>query len=144
MKSFASLEEEAASGLRSLADRIAREVAEVLHRHDLTPVQYHVLKVLRAAGAAGLQAGELAARMSTRTPDTTRMVDRLERQGRVRRDRASQDRRIVRIVITTAGRRTLAELDRPLAALHRRQLGHLGTRKLSELLLLLEEARPPR
>lgn len=134
------LEEEAALNLHLTADRIARAEAALLARHDLTPVQYGVLRILRSAGAAGLQAGEIGERMLTRTPDATRLVDRLERQGRVRRERAPQDRRVVRVRITEGGRRTLAELDLPFAALHRRLLGHLGTRRLTELIELLEAA----
>lgn len=134
------LEEVAALNLHRTSDRIARAEAELLARHDLTPVQYSVLRILRGAGAAGLQAGEIGARMLTRTPDATRLVDRLERQGRVRRERPRQDRRVVRVQITEAGRRTLAELDLPLSALHRRLLGHLGARRLAELIQLLDDA----
>lgn len=135
-----SLEEEAVLILRRAADRIAGAEAALLARHDLTPVQYAVLRVLRAAGASGLQAGEIGERMRARTPDATRLVDRLERQGRVRRERPPQDRRVVLVRITEAGRRTLAELDLPVSALHRRLLGHLGAQKLTELIALLEQA----
>lgn len=139
-RSAGSLEEEAALNLRRAVERIAAAEAVLLSRHELTPVQYAVLRILRGAGAAGLQAGEIGERMRTRTPDATRLVDRLERQGRVRRERPPTDRRVVMVRITESGRRTLAELDLPLSALYRRMLGHLGARKLTELIEMLEEA----
>lgn len=141
-RSFARLEEEVALVLLRSAEQMDRAMSELLQRHDLTPVQYSVLRALRGAGSAGLPAGEVGARMATRVPDATRLVDRLERQGRVRRERPLNDRRVVMVQITEVGRRTLAELDLPVTALYRRQLGHLGAGRLSELLHLLEDVRP--
>lgn len=128
--------------LRRIVGSVDAAVAEVLDRHGLTPLQYAVLRVLRGTGAEGLPAGEVGVRMGARAPDATRLVDRLEKQGRVRRERRPGDRRVVQVRITEAGRRTLAELDLPITALHRRQFGHLGTTRLADLVTLLE-ALPP-
>lgn len=126
------------AALRRIVDSVDEAVAEILERHGLTTVQYGVLRMLRATGSDGLPAGEIGARMGTRAPDATRLVDRLEKQGRVMRERGAQDRRVVRVRITGSGRRTLAELDLPITAVHRRLLGHLGGRRLADLLALLE------
>jgi DNA-binding MarR family transcriptional regulator len=74
-------------------------------------------------------------------PDTTRLLDRLSEMGLVVRAREGDDRRFVRTRITQAGLALLEPLDRIMAALHRRQLGHLGREKLRRLIRLLEEAR---
>jgi len=79
--------------------------------------------------------------MIAHDPDVTRLLDRLEKRSLIRRERSTQDRRVVRTFITDEGLRLLAELDEPIHQLHDRQLGHLGPEKLGLLIGLLEEAR---
>lgn len=140
-RTFDSLEHEAALNLMRTADQFGRQVTELLDAAELTGTQFNVLRILRGAGPAGLAAGEIGERLVTRGPDVTRLIDRLERQGRVCRDRCSEDRRVVTVKITPEGLRTLAELDEPMRALHVRQLGHLDEARLRLLIDLLEEAR---
>jgi DNA-binding MarR family transcriptional regulator len=61
--------------------------------------------------------------------------------GLVVRQREGEDRRFVRTRITPAGLDRIGPLDDVTQALHRRQLGHLGERKLRQLVELLAEAR---
>ena len=111
-RSFRSIEEEVFVGLQLVADRVMAPWAGYLREAaDLTPVQYNVLRILRGAGQEGLWAGEVAERMVARSPDMTRLLDRLERRGLVRRTRDPHDRRAVRVRITAAGRDQLAGLD---------------------------------
>ena len=116
-------------------------MVEVLKPSGLTPTQYNVLRILRGAGSVGLACGEIAERMVTKDSDITRLLDRLENQELVRRSRDEKDRRIVMTFITPEGLHTLKELDTPIVELHRRQLGHLGERRLKQLSELLESAR---
>jgi DNA-binding MarR family transcriptional regulator len=81
--------------------------------------------------------------MVSRMPDMTRLVDRLETAGLVRRCRTDEDRRVVLICVTAAGLALLGELDEPVRELHRRTLGHLTRRELAELNRLLVKARTP-
>ena len=76
--------------------------------------------------------------MLTRDPDMTRLLDRLADRGLIARERGTQDRRRVSTRITDAGLEVLKALDGPVLEMHERQLGHLGRRKLAELLELLE------
>lgn len=109
---FRSLEEEVFVGLQLVADRVMAPWASYLRETaDLTPVQYNVLRILRGAGAEGLWAGEVAERLVARSPDVTRLLDRLERRGLVHRSRDPDDRRVVRVRITPAGKDQLAGLD---------------------------------
>jgi DNA-binding MarR family transcriptional regulator len=59
---------------------------------------------------------DIAERMITRDPDVTRLVDRLIKQGLVRRERDTEDRRVVLVEITGAGLAMLARLDEPAGA----------------------------
>jgi DNA-binding MarR family transcriptional regulator len=85
----------------------------------------------------------LAARLVSRAPDITRLLDKLEERGLIERERPADNRRMVLIALTPAGRALLADLDEPVRACHVRQLGHLSEPELRELIKLLEAARVP-
>ncbi len=72
----------------------------------------------------------VAERMLRREPDITRLFDRLVREELVERTRGEDDRRVVWVSLTTKGRQLVNKLDQPVVALHWKQLGRLGIRKL--------------
>ena len=138
---FASAAEEAFLNVQRTANVLGAESAEVLRDHDLTPTQYNVLRILRGAGEQGLTAGDIAARMVTRDPDVTRLIDRLEKRGLVDRWRCTEDRRVVWTRISTNGLGVIEALDGPVSAQHQARLGHMTDARLALLIELLEEAR---
>ena len=79
--------------------------------------------------------------MITRDPDVTRLLDRLEKRGLISRCRETGDRRTVMVRITPEGLDTLARLDEPVQAAHRKQLQHLGRERLHNLAELLRASR---
>ncbi len=141
LRPFRSLEEEVYLNVLRTADALLREVELTLKPASLSPTQYNVLRILRGAGPAGLACCQISERMLTRDPDITRLLDRLESRGLVRRERERSDRRVVKTRITAEGSCILKELDEPMASLHRRQLRQLDARRLRLLVRLLEWAR---
>ena len=79
--------------------------------------------------------------MITRDPDITRLLDRLERRGLIARRRDERDRRVVMARISVEGLKLLSRMDLPVQEAHRRELGHLGTKRLGQLVELLKAAR---
>ena len=138
---FPSLEAEAAVNLMRTADTVLRGMEAALKPAGLSVEQFNVLRILRGAGPAGLPCGEIAARMVTRDPDITRLLDRLEARGLIARVRDTKDRRVVVSRIRPAGRRVLSEVDGPLEAANVRRLAPLGRRRLRLLVSLLEAVR---
>jgi DNA-binding MarR family transcriptional regulator len=65
------------------------------------------------------------------------MLDRLEARGLIKRERQTDDRRVVLTYITKAGVELLAGLDRPVTDLHKRQLRSLTKKELETLASLL-------
>ena len=59
------------------------------------------------AAAEGLTVGELAGRLRVHQPTASNLLNRLEVQGLVRKDRSAADRRLVHLHLTAAGRRVL-------------------------------------
>jgi DNA-binding MarR family transcriptional regulator len=133
-------EEAAFLDLLRTTDVLSRGLVRVLKSEALSPTQYNVLRILRGS-PKGLPCGEIANRMITRDPDVTRLLDRLEKRGLISRCREASDRRTVTAQISAEGLKLLARLDEPVWAAHRRQLGHLGQKRLQALTELLRVSR---
>jgi DNA-binding MarR family transcriptional regulator len=133
-------EEMAFIDLFRTADLLSRAPAQLLKSEDLSATQYNVLRILRGA-PKGLPCGEIAARMITRDPDITRLLDRLAKRGLIARRRETKDRRVVLTRIAPEGLERLARLDAPMQQVHRKQLGPLGHNRLKTLTELLETLR---
>jgi DNA-binding MarR family transcriptional regulator len=140
-KPFKSLEEEALLSIARTAAIVEHTFSEALKPHDLTPTQYNVLRILRGAGDAGLCRNEVGQRLVTQVPDVTRLLDRMEVAGLISRHRSGDDRRYVTTRITDKGLRLLEKIDRELPAIQGGLLGHLGPKRLREMVILLEEVR---
>ena len=140
-KPFRTLEQQAMVSMARTAALLDRASAEVLKPHCLTPTQYNVLRILRGAEPEGLGRNEVRERLVYPVADATRLLDRLVEMGLVARTRGGEDRRVVVARITRAGLERIAPLDAVMERLHRRQVGHLGERKLRTLIGLLAEAR---
>jgi DNA-binding MarR family transcriptional regulator len=147
-KRLACPEEVAFLELLRTTDQLSRRLAYVLKDEDLSQNQYNVLRILRGASGSGsgtkqdgLTCGEIGGRMITRDPDITRLLDRLERRRLIERWRDERDRRVVMGKITPAGLKLLSRMDDPVQEANRRELGHLGDRRLGELVKLLKAAR---
>jgi DNA-binding MarR family transcriptional regulator len=93
--------------LARTTDMLSRGLIRVLKTEDVSPTQYNVLRILRGT-LDGLPCGEIAARMITRDPDITRLLDRLEKRGLISRCRETGDRRMVVARITPEGLKLLA------------------------------------
>ena len=134
-------EQEVFLQVQRTADRLMRDLEELLKPSKLSTTQYNVLRILRGAGPTGMACHEIACGMITRDPDMTRLLDRLEQRGLLSRQREKEDRRVIRTRISSQGLKLLRSLDEPVQALHRRQLAHLGDKRLRQLGTLLESAR---
>jgi DNA-binding MarR family transcriptional regulator len=138
---FASLAEETFLNVVRTADRLVRTVDLLLRRHGLTFTQYNVLRILRGAGDSGANGRDIAGRTINPEPDITRLLDRMEKRGLIRRCRHDRDRRFVTAWITGPGLEILAALDEPVARLHREQFAALSKAELKKIVAGLEKAR---
>src|SRR5690606_22369881 len=131
---FALPEEELYLSLVRTADVLGRGCHILLKDAGLSPPQYNVLRILRGAGEPGLPCGEIAARMVTRDPDVTRLLDRLEQRGLITRGRGTEDRRVVSARITATALDILERIDPLMQGLHQHQLGSLSPDEQNGLL----------
>jgi len=140
-KPFRSAEHEAILNLFRTSDHLRHSLSKLVAAEGLTLQHYNVLRILRGAGDQGLPTLEIAERLVERSPGITRLVDRLEAGGLLRRERVSTDRRCVYCFVTPPGMEALARLDEPIDEWTRRQIGRLGTREIEALIRMLEDLR---
>jgi DNA-binding MarR family transcriptional regulator len=140
---FRTVAQEAFLALVRTADLIRRDAARVVEPHGITLQQYNVMRILRGAGDEGLPTLEVAGRMVEQTPGVTRLLDRLEAKGFIRRERCRQDRRQHLCWLTSSGERLLDRLEAPMLAAHDESLKGLGAANRQRLLTLLADIRKP-
>jgi len=109
------------------------QLGRLLWRHARGPLHRGMASVLATLGEGPQTIGRLAQREGVAQPTLTRMVERLEADGLVRRGRTAADGRVVMVELTGKGRRELDGLrGRYLAVLNER-LARLPDRQLQEL-----------
>ncbi len=108
---FVSPVDEAAFNLMIAADYVQTKIDRFCAEFGITRGQYNVLRILRGAGAEGLARWDIAERMLERAPDVTRIIDRLEKQNLVLRERSSEDKRQSITQISEKGLELLIEIQ---------------------------------
>jgi len=93
---------------------IMGELSTAMAEHDLTPAQYNVLRILRGCHPEHATCSYIGERLLDRTPDVTRLLNRLQRAGLIDRRRATHDRRVVEVWITDEGQERLRKADGPV------------------------------
>ena len=137
-----TLADEAVVSLLVAADQIEQAILPVWERHGVTADQYNVLRILRGVHPEGHPRNEIARRMIHRSPDVTRMLDRLERQGLVARGRNPEDRRESIATITRGGLALLERIDPDVHAVQASVTHGLSERELRELARLCDGLVP--
>lgn len=85
--------------------------AEMRSEHDFTLGEYDVIVQLANAPGQGLRMCDLASAVLLSPSGLSRRVERLERAGLVRRERAATDARNIEAGLTTAGKRLFHRLQ---------------------------------
>ena len=140
---FDSPEQEVFLNLWRTYDCLKALEESLFGRYQLSAQQYNALRLLAAADPQPLQTLSLGRRLISRAPDVTRMLDRLEKRSLVTRHRRAENRRVVEVALTEAGRALLSEMADQVRQMHRQQLGHLGSAQQRQLIELLQRARQP-
>lgn len=124
-------------------DVVAERATVPIRAAGLSVPQYNVLRILRGAEPEGLQTYQVAERMVTRAPNITRLVDKLEGNALLTRTRSTEDRRVVRLRITTLGLQLVDRLDGPVGTSVKDAMRGLNAVELDELRRLLDRLREP-
>jgi DNA-binding MarR family transcriptional regulator len=116
------------------------ETTEFLRPFHLTAQQFNVLRILRGQFPNGITTMEIRKRLLDKMSDTSRMVDRLERDGWVEKKKDEIDRRLVSVNISQKGLDVLAQIDSREKEMHRLIYG-LKEEEAVQLSRLLDKVR---
>lgn len=107
--------------------------------HGITLSQYNVLRILRGVHPNGHPRQEITRRMVDRSPDVTRLIDRLEGAGFVERERTETDRRLSIARITERGLALIDAIDPAFDEFFKQMQGRLSDEELYQLSTLCEK-----
>ena len=138
---FRTKGQEVVVSLLRTSDVLRRFVTRVLEPYGITPQQYNVLRILRGAGEDGCPTLSIGERMIEEAPGITRLIDRLEIKGLVRRQRCVEDRRQVLCWLTPAGLDLVNQLDEPVDSADAEAVAELSPEDQDHLLRLLDAVR---
>src|ERR1700691_2327851 len=93
VRRFDSPQQEAYLALWRTYDRLRAFEDDLFAGFDLTAQQYNLLRLLHASYPDAVPTLRLLARLVSRAPDVTRMLDRLEERNLIVRTRSTEDRR---------------------------------------------------
>ncbi len=114
----------------------AKAIAVKVQEYDLTTPQFGVLEALFHLGPLSL--GELADKLLVTGGTVTYVMDRLEEQGLVFRERSPNDRRVIQAKLTASGRAKMVEVFPGHAEYVATVAGHLGQEEQEQLRVLLK------
>jgi len=123
-------------------EALSAEIGRFFSERGVTPQQFNVLRILADdTDREGLRCSSISERLTNRVPDITRLLDRLERAGLVKRHRDPKDRRVVRAALTDDGRALVERMATPLDEAFGALFTHLDEDELTRLTKLLKKAR---
>jgi DNA-binding MarR family transcriptional regulator len=130
----------AVTSLMRVQQLLLAELDELLRPHGLTFARYEALVLLSFSRSGALPLGKIGDRLQVHPTSVTSIIDRLERDGLVRRQPHPEDRRGVLAEITAEGRLLIAAATEDLVAA-RFGLRALGDEELGTLTDLLTPVR---
>lgn len=107
---FKSPQQKAIVNLRYTSNWILKKQNTYMSKYDISIAQFNVLRILRGANDT-ISVNTVKQRMIEKSPNTTRLMDKLIEKGLILRDRDENDKRIINVKITNAGLELLAKID---------------------------------
>lgn len=112
--------------------RITKELAR---RADLTGPQLTVVKILEQVGDLSLS--ELSDKIRAQNSTVTGIIDRMEREALVTRERSKEDRRVVHIKLTAKGKELAREIPIEPMEIFKGALESLTAQEMRDLLRIM-------
>lgn len=107
---FQSPQQKVIVNIRYTSNCLGNKQNAFMMRFDLTMPQFNILRILRGAKEA-ISVNTIKDRMIEKSPNTTRLMDKLIDKKMIQRVRCDEDRRVVFVKITQAGLDLLSQID---------------------------------
>jgi len=108
---FSSVEQEGLLNLFIASNYLHSKLDTICNQFKITLAQFNVLRILKGAYPNGYPRGEIIRRMVEPSPDVTRLIDRLVKDGFVERYNTKEDRRLSLARITKKGISHLSKIN---------------------------------
>ncbi len=106
---------------------------EFFKPYGISPQQFNILRILKGAGKP-LKVQVIKERMIERSPNATRLMDKLSAKELIERIPCPEDRRVVHISITKGGLKLLQDISKNLKTDLLENLSLKEAKQLSDLL----------
>lgn len=106
---------------------------EFFKPYNISPQQYNILRILRGAKKP-ISVQTVKNRMVQRSPNVTRLMDKLCAKKLIDRIPSKDDRRVVNIIITEVGLKLLSKIDDQWTSRFLKNLSEKEAGQLSDLL----------
>ncbi len=116
---------------------LIRRASHPVHRGEMTPEQYWLLRLLRRKEAMSI--GELAEALGVTGSSVTTACKRMEKAGLVTRERQSDDERMVRVMLTEQGHEQVEAWQQQRREMLSQLLAPLNQDEQATLQALLEQ-----
>jgi len=110
-QSFASNYEMALINIIFTAQYLNDETNAALKKYGILRQHFNVLRIINGRGGDPVRPGEILEVMIDKGRDLTRLVDKLEKIGLVRREKKKDNKRVVHIFMTEKGSETLSSIN---------------------------------
>ena len=107
---FQSSTQRAIVNLRYTSNFFGTKQNKFMAEFDLSMPQYNILRILRGAKGT-ISVNDVKDRMIEKSPNTTRLMDKLFSKNLIERVRCDSDRRVVYIKISEEGLKLLSVID---------------------------------
>lgn len=112
-----------------------------LRPFGLTHPQYNILRILNGSHPKGLSVLDIKSRMIDRSSNVSRLVEKLRQNNLAERVPHSEDRRMVVITISEAGKLLLADIEKAVFNVEGMPGHALSEAEATELAYLLDKMR---
>jgi hypothetical protein len=119
---------------------VTEKLKNILSVEGITMQQYNILRILRGSDPTPLSTLSIRERMLDKMSDTSRIVERMLRNGLVGKRICSTDKRLVDINLTDAGKKMLLRLDERIDEMDE-ITANLNSEELTSLNHLLDKVR---
>ena len=140
-KSFNSSFEKAVVNLLYTHNWYRDRYQGVYKLHDLKIQHYNVLRILKGRHPNPISPGEIKEVMLDKSPDLTRLIDKLVEKGYADRQLCPDNRRKMDILITKEGTKVLEEITLKQQAIQKSQQHNITEEEAEQLSNLLDKFR---
>ncbi|MEY4522161.1 MAG: hypothetical protein RIT10_1346 [Bacteroidota bacterium] len=136
---FKTPQQKAIINIRYTSNFLGNIQNSLMDQYGLSMAQFNILRILRGAKSA-INVQTVKERMIEKSPNTTRLMDKLIEKELIERTRCTKDRRVVYVEISKGGLALLKAIDDNSDILNMIQVG-LSDQESQQLSDLLDKVR---